>query len=165
MTRSFVEVVRAESAAEMFEAVKAAAEGADIVVKAAAVADYRPKTVAAEKMKKREGALTLELERTADILAWLGAHKRPGQTLCGFAMETENLLENAAEKLRRKNLDLIVANSLRTPGAGFGADTNAVALLTAEEAETLPLLSKDETADRILDKIQTLRKDREQNGL
>ena len=116
-------------------------------------------------MKKREGALTLELERTADILAWLGAHKRPGQTLCGFAMETENLLENAAEKLRRKNLDLIVANSLRTPGAGFGADTNAVALLTAEEAETLPLLSKDETADRILDKIQTLRKDREQNGL
>ena len=161
----FIEVVRAESAAEMFEAVKAVAEGADIVVKAAAVADYRPKTVAVEKMKKREGALTLELERTADILAWLGAHKRPGQTLCGFAMETENLLENAAEKLRRKNLDLIVANSLRTPGAGFGADTNAVTLLTAEEAETLPLLSKDETADRILDKIQTLRKDREQNGL
>ena len=155
----FVEVVRAESAAEMFEAVKAAAQDADIVVKAAAVADYRPKTVAAEKMKKQDGALTLELERTTDILAWLGAHKKPGQTLCGFAMETENLLENAAGKLRRKNLDLIVANSLRTPGAGFGGDTNVVTLLTETEAETLPLLSKDETADRILDKIQTLRKD------
>ena len=115
----FVEVVRAESAAEMFEAVKAAAQDADIVVKAAAVADYRPKTVAAEKMKKQDGALTLELERTTDILAWLGAHKKPGQTLCGFAMETENLLENAAGKLRRKNLDLIVANSLRTPRRGL----------------------------------------------
>lgn len=153
----FVRVVRVESAAEMFEAVKAAAQEADIVVKAAAVADYRPKTVAAEKVKKTDGDLSVALERTDDILAYLGAHKREGQFLCGFAMETENLLENAAEKLARKNLDLIVANSLRTEGAGFGGDTNVVTLLTKEETRALPLLSKDETADRILTKIQALR--------
>lgn len=153
----FVRVVRVESAAEMFEAVKAAAQEADIVVKAAAVADYRPKTVAAEKVKKTDGDLSVALERTDDILAYLGAHKREGQFLCGFAMETENLLENAAGKLARKNLDLIVANSLRTEGAGFGGDTNVVTLLTKEETQALPLLSKDETADRILTKIQALR--------
>lgn len=153
----FVRVVRVESAAEMFKAVKAAAQEANIVVKAAAVADYRPKTVAAEKVKKTDGNLSVALERTDDILAYLGAHKREGQFLCGFAMETENLLENAAGKLARKNLDLIVANSLRTEGAGFGGDTNVVTLLTKEETQALPLLSKDETADRILTKIQALR--------
>ncbi|MGN0479485.1 MAG: bifunctional phosphopantothenoylcysteine decarboxylase/phosphopantothenate--cysteine ligase CoaBC [Hominenteromicrobium sp.] len=156
----FVHVVRAESAAEMFEAVRAAAKDADIVVKAAAVADYRPKTVAAEKIKKQEGGMTIELERTTDILAALGAEKPAGQFLCGFSMETENLLENAAGKLRRKHLDMIVANSLRTQGAGFGVDTNVVTLLTENETEELPLLTKEETADRILTKIQTIRKGR-----
>lgn len=154
----FVNVVKAESAAEMFEAVKAASTDADIVVKAAAVADYRPKSVAAEKIKKKDGDMFIELERTDDILAYLGAHKQEGQFLCGFSMETENLLENAAGKLKRKNLDMIVANSLRTAGAGFGVDTNVVTLLTENETEELPLLTKEETADRILTKIQTIRK-------
>lgn len=154
----FVNVVKAESAAEMFEAVKAASADADIVVKAAAVADYRPKSVAAEKIKKKDGDMFIELERTDDILAYLGAHKQEEQFLCGFSMETENLLENAAGKLKRKNLDMIVANSLRTAGAGFGVDTNVVTLLTENETEELPLLTKEETADRILTKIQTIRK-------
>ena len=156
----FVHVVRAESAAEMCAAVLDAAKTADIVVKAAAVADYRPKTVAAEKIKKHEGGMTIELERTTDILATLGAEKPAGQFLCGFSMETENLLENAAGKLKRKHLDMIVANSLRTQGAGFGVDTNVVTLLTENETEELPLLTKDETADRILTKIQSIRKGR-----
>lgn len=154
----FVNAVKAESAAEMFEAVKSAAKDADIVVKAAAVADYRPKAIAEEKIKKKDGDMFIELERTDDILAYLGAHKQEGQFLCGFSMETENLLENAAGKLKRKNVDMIVANSLRTKGAGFGVDTNVVTLLTEDETEELPLLTKDETADRILTKIQTLRK-------
>lgn len=156
----FVHVVRAESAAEMCAAVLEAAKTADIVVKAAAVADYRPKTVAAEKIKKHEGGMTIELERTTDILATLGAEKPAGQFLCGFSMETENLLENAAGKLKRKHLDMIVANSLRTQGAGFGVDTNVVTLLTENETEELPLLTKDETADRTLTKIQSIRKGR-----
>ena len=156
----FVHVVRAESAAEMCAAVLEAAKTADIVVKAAAVADYRPRTVAAEKIKKHEGGMTIELERTTDILATLGAEKPAGQFLCGFSMETENLLENAAGKLKRKHLDMIVANSLRTQGAGFGVDTNVVTLLTENETEELPLLTKDETADRILTKIQSIRKGR-----
>lgn len=156
----FIHVVRAESAAEMCAAVLEAAKTADIVVKAAAVADYRPKTVAAEKIKKHEGGMSIELERTTDILATLGAQKPEGQFLCGFSMETENLLENAAGKLKRKHLDLIVANSLRTQGAGFGVDTNVVTLLTENETEELPLLTKDETADRILTKIQSIRKGR-----
>lgn len=156
----FVHVVRAESAAEMCAAVLEVAKTADIVVKAAAVADYRPKTVAAEKIKKHEGGMAIELERTTDILATLGAEKSAGQFLCGFSMETENLLENAAGKLKRKHLDMIVANSLRTQGAGFGVDTNVVTLLTENETEELPLLTKDETADRILTKIQNIRKGR-----
>lgn len=153
---SFVNVVHAESAAEMFEAVKEHA-GADIIIKAAAVADYRPKTVAPEKIKKTEGGAVIELERTEDILAYLGAHKREGQVLCGFAMETESLLENAREKLRCKNCDLIAANSLRQAGAGFGGDTNVVTLITETGEEQLPLLSKEETAGRILDKLLQIR--------
>ena len=122
------------------------------------MADYRPKTVAEEKIKKHDGGMSIELERTQDILAYLGAHKSAGQFLCGFAMETENLIENARGKLERKNLDMIAANSLRTKGAGFAGDTNVVTLLTKDETEELPMLSKDETADRILTKINTLRK-------
>ena len=155
----FTEAVYAETAAEMFEAVKAHAD-ADVIVKAAAVADYRPKTVFEEKLKKSEGGAVLELERTRDILAYLGEHKRADQVICGFAMETESLLENAREKLRRKNCDLLAANSLREEGAGFGTDTNLVTLLTETEEIPLPLLTKDETADRILDKILEIRKAR-----
>lgn len=155
----FVDAVRVETAREMFEAVRARAD-ADVIVKAAAVADYRPKNVFEEKLKKTEGGTVLELERTEDILAYLGAHKRADQVICGFAMETESLLENAREKLRRKNCDLLAANSIREDGAGFGVDTNIVTLLTENEEIPLPLLTKDETADRILDKILEIRKAR-----
>lgn len=154
----FVTVVKAESAEDMFNAVTSRAPKMDVIIKAAAVADYRPKTVAEEKIKKHDGGMSIELERTQDILAYLGAHKPAGQFLCGFAMETENLIENARGKLERKNLDMIAANSLRTKGAGFAGDTNVVTLLTKDETEELPMLSKDETADRILTKINTLRK-------
>ena len=154
----FVNVVPVVTAAQMYDAVMSRAKEQDIIVKAAAVADYRPKTVAEEKIKKHDGGMSIELERTQDILAYLGAHKPAGQFLCGFAMETENLIENARGKLERKNLDMIAANSLRTKGAGFAGDTNVVTLLTKDETEELPMLSKDETADRILTKINTLRK-------
>lgn len=149
----FVPVV---SAADMAEAVKTAASKQDIIIKAAAVADYRPAAVADEKMKKKDGELSIALERTEDILAWLGAHRKDGQILCGFSMETEHLLENSRAKLEKKQIDMIVANSLRQEGAGFGADTNVVTLLTKEETEELPLLSKEEVADRLLDRLLTL---------
>lgn len=149
----FVPVV---SAADMAEAVKAAAFEQDIIIKAAAVADYRPSVTADEKMKKKDGELSIALERTEDILAWLGNHRQKGQILCGFSMETENLLENSRAKLEKKKIDMIVANSLRQEGAGFGADTNVVTLLTKEGAEELPLLSKEEVADRLLDRLFAL---------
>lgn len=149
----FVPVV---SAADMAEAVKSAAPEQDIIIKAAAVADYRPAVTADEKMKKKEGELSIALERTEDILAWLGAHRLEGQILCGFSMETENLLENSRAKLEKKKIDMIVANSLRQEGAGFGVDTNVVTLLTKEGAEELPLLSKEEVADRLLDRLLAL---------
>ncbi len=149
----FTDVVPVTSAAEMFEAVTSRAGEQDIVVKVAAVADYRPAAVAGEKIKKGDGALSLSLERTQDILAWLGAHKRPGQFLCGFAMETQDLLANARKKLEAKNADLIVANSLRTEGAGFGTDTNVVTLLSREGERQLPLMSKDDVAAQVVDEI------------
>lgn len=149
----FVPVV---SAADMAEAVKAAAFEQDIIIKAAAVADYRPSVTADEKMKKKDGELSIALERTEDILAWLGNHRQKGQILCGFSMETENLLENSRAKLEIKKIDMIVANSLRQEGAGFGTDTNVVTLLTKEGAEELPLLSKEEVADRLLDRLLAL---------
>ncbi len=149
----FTDVVPVTSAAEMFEAVTSRAGEQDIIVKAAAVADYRPAAVAGEKIKKGDGALSLSLERTQDILAWLGAHKRPGQFLCGFAMETQDLLANARKKLEAKNADLIVANSLRTEGAGFGTDTNVVTLLSREGERQLPLMSKDDVAAQVVDEI------------
>lgn len=148
-----VEAVPVESAADMAAAVKAAADEQDVIIMAAAVADYRPASVAEEKMKKKDGELSLALERTEDILAWLGAHRRPGLFLCGFSMETEDLLENSRQKLIKKNIDMIVANSLKQEGAGFGTDTNVVTLLTKEETLELPLLSKEEVADRLLDHI------------
>lgn len=152
-TPRFAETVRVRSAEEMFEAVTARAEAQDCMVMAAAVADFRPAVVAQEKIKKKsaEEAVVLPLERTKDILAWCGEHKRQGQFLCGFAMETQNLLENAREKLRKKKADMIVANNLRTAGAGFGTDTNIVTFLREDGVEELPLLSKQAVADRILD--------------
>ncbi|MCI9397373.1 MAG: bifunctional phosphopantothenoylcysteine decarboxylase/phosphopantothenate--cysteine ligase CoaBC [Lachnospiraceae bacterium] len=151
-----VKVVPVISAADMAQAVKAAASEQDIIVKAAAVADYRPAVTADEKIKKKDGELTLSLERTEDILAWLGANRLEGQILCGFSMETEHLLENSRAKLERKKIDMIVANSLKQAGAGFGTDTNVVTLLTKQGTEELPLLSKEEVADRLLDRLMEL---------
>ncbi len=149
----FVDVVKVTTAAQMAEAVKVIAPAQDIIIKSAAVADYKPKHVAPEKIKKTEGDSVIELDRTEDILAYLGAHKYPGQFICGFAMETENVLENSRAKLEKKNADMIVSNSLRTNGAGFGGDTNVVTLITKESAKEYPLMSKDEVGDVILDTI------------
>ena len=145
----FVKTVPFTTAESLFEAVKAHAMDADALIMAAAVADYRPVNVADEKIKKKDGDLTLPLARTQDILAWVGAHKPEKLFVCGFSMETENLLENSAAKLQRKNMDMIVANNLKTPGAGFGVDTNVVTILTREGSEPLPLQSKDDVAMHI----------------
>ena len=153
----FVNTVDVKSAKEMYEAVTGHAAEQDIIIKAAAVADYRPKTVSSEKMKKKDGELTLELERTDDILAYLGQNKRPGQFLCGFAMETEDLIKNARQKLKKKHVDMIVANSLRVEGAGFGGDTNVVTMITEDEEISLGKMSKEETASQIIDKILAAR--------
>ena len=147
----FVKTVPFTTAQDLFEGVKKYAMGADALVMAAAVADYRPAEVADEKIKKSDGELSLKLERTQDILAWVGAHKPEGLFVCGFSMETEHLLENSSVKLHKKNMDMIVANNLKTPGAGFGVDTNVVTLITKEGAEPLPLQSKDAVAMRIAD--------------
>ena len=148
-------VINIESAAEMAEAVKGCAGVQDIVIKAAAVADYRPKYAADEKVKKKddEMSLELELERTEDILGYLGNHKKEGQFLCGFSMETENMLENSRKKLEKKNLDLIVANNLKQAGAGFGTDTNIVTLISASDTVQLPMMRKEEVADKLLSYI------------
>lgn len=148
-----VHTIEITSAADMAAAVKACAEEQNIIVKAAAVADYRPRQAADEKMKKGDDSLTIELERTEDILGYLGAHKKDGQFLCGFSMETENMIENSRKKLTKKNLDLIVANNLKKEGAGFGTDTNIVTLLSKEDTIELPMMSKAEVAGRLLDYI------------
>lgn len=152
-----VEVVPVVSAQDMYEAVESRFDGTDILVMAAAVADYRPREVADHKIKKKEGDNVLELARTTDILGTLCARKRPGQFLCGFSMETEQLVEHSKEKLEKKHLDMIAANDLRTQGAGFGTETNVVTLITPEETEELPLMSKLEVAHRIFDRILTKR--------
>lgn len=149
----FVNCVNIVSAEEMFQAVTSRADQQDIIIKAAAVADYRPAAVAEEKVKKKDGEMSIPLERTKDILAYLGTHKKEGQFLCGFSMETENMLENSIGKLKRKNLDMIIANNLKVKGAGFGGDTNVVTVITENGAEELPMMSKDEVADRVLDAI------------
>ncbi|MDE6891287.1 MAG: bifunctional phosphopantothenoylcysteine decarboxylase/phosphopantothenate--cysteine ligase CoaBC [Lachnospiraceae bacterium] len=148
-----VDTVDVLSAADMAGAVKERAREADIIVKAAAVADYRPKHTADEKIKKKDDDMCIELERTEDILGFLGEHKRKGQFLCGFSMETENMEENSRRKLQKKNLDLIVANNLKQAGAGFGTDTNVVTLLSKEDCVQLPMMSKEEVADRLLSYI------------
>ena len=149
----FVNVVKIKSAKEMFDEVTALSDDMDIIVKAAAVADYRPKNVSSEKVKKADGNMSIELERTDDILKTLGENKKNGQFICGFSMETENMLENSRAKLKKKNVDMIVANNLKQDGAGFGGDTNIVTLITENEEVQLEKMSKDKVAEKIFDYI------------
>lgn len=150
---SYVETVDVVSAQEMFEAVAVRAAEQDILIKAAAVADYRPMMVAEDKMKKSDDALSIPLERTQDILGWLGQHRRPGQFLCGFSMETQNMVENSRKKLEKKQVDMIAANNLKVEGAGFGVDTNLLTLITKDGLDELPLVTKEAAADLLLDRI------------
>lgn len=147
-----------ESAADMFEEVSKRAGQQDIIIKAAAVADYTPQEFSDEKIKKKDGDYSVALKRTTDILAWLGEHRQKGQFICGFSMETEHMLENSRKKLLQKNADMIVANNLRQEGAGFGVDTNIVTLITKEECSELPQMSKEEAAVKILDFIKKIKK-------
>ena len=149
----FVKVVPVRSAEDMFQAVTALSEAQDAIIKAAAVADYTPVTVSGEKVKKKEGDMSIPLRRTRDILGYLGEHRREGQFLCGFSMETEHMIENSQEKLIRKHVDMIVANNLKVAGAGFGTDTNVVTLITRDGVQELPIMSKDEVAHQILHRI------------
>ena len=149
----YMEIVEIESAQEMYEAVTSRAPDMDIIIKAAAVADYRPADVAEDKIKKKDGDLSIPLERTLDILAALGQNKREGQFLCGFSMETRDLIENSRKKLTKKNLDMVAANNVKVEGAGFGVETNVLTLITAEGEKELPLMSKDAAADALLDAI------------
>lgn len=148
-----VKLVPVTSAGEMFQAVTEASSSQDVIIKAAAVADYRPKYVGTEKTKKKDGDMNLEMERTDDILAWLGNHRQTGQVLCGFSMETENMLENSQAKLEKKHVDMIVANNLKTAGAGFGTDTNVVTIITKEGAEELAMMTKEQVAHQLLNRI------------
>ena len=150
----FVNLVPVKSAADMFEAVTSLAPEMDVIIKAAAVADYTPETTADYKMKKKDGDLSIPLKRTQDILKYLGEHKKPGQILCGFSMETDNVIENSRKKLAGKNADMICANSLRTAGAGFGVDTNVITVITPDADVELELMTKDAAAHRILDLIK-----------
>lgn len=147
----FVDVVPVVSAQDMFEAVAAHSPNADMIFKAAAVADYTPIGYSDDKVKKKDGDLSIPLKRTTDILQYLGQHRRPGQVICGFSMETRDMLENSRAKLEKKNVDMICANNLKVAGAGFGVDTNVLTVITKEDTVELPLLSKEEAALRILD--------------
>lgn len=152
----FVNTVPVKSAQEMFEAVAASAGESDFIFKAAAVADYTPLTYADNKLKKGDGDLSIPLKRTQDILKYLGEHRVSGQVICGFSMETENMVENSRAKLTKKNVDMICANNLKQDGAGFGVDTNIITLITGDDITELPLLSKEEAANAILNKALTL---------
>ena len=153
----FVDVIPVVSAKDMYDAVISRSDEMDIIIKAAAVADYRPVHVAGEKVKKSDGSFSLELERTDDILKYLGEHKKPGQFLCGFSMETENMLENSRKKLEKKHLDMIAANNLKVPGAGFETTTNIITIITPDSVKELELMSKDDAAFRLLDEILSRR--------
>lgn len=149
----FVRVVEIESAQDMYEAVKESYAEQDIIIKSAAVADYRPVEVATEKVKKKDGDMAIALERTEDILQFLGNNRKEGQFLCGFSMETENMLENSRAKLKKKHVDMIVANNLKQAGAGFGTDTNVVTLITKDDCKELPIMSKEDVAKHIIDNV------------
>ena len=148
-----VTLVPVISAKDMFEAVTAVSGEQNVIIKAAAVADYRPAHMGTEKTKKKDGDMSIELKRTDDILGWLGAHRQPGQVLCGFSMETQNMLENSRVKLDKKNIDMIVANNLKVEGAGFGTDTNIVTIITRDGEEELAMMSKSEVAQQLLNRI------------
>ena len=152
----FVNVVPVVTAKDMFEAVTGISNEQDIIIKAAAVADYRPAVVSSEKVKKKEGQMSIELERTDDILKYLGENKREGQFLCGFSMETQNMISNSRAKLEKKNLDMVAANNVKEAGAGFQGDTNVLTLITQKEETSLPLMSKEDAANKLLDKILEL---------
>ena len=152
----FVKVVPVSSARDMFEAVTGLSDEQDIIIKAAAVADYRPKQVSEDKVKKKDDQASIELERTDDILKYLGQHKKQGQFLCGFSMETRDMIRNSRAKLEKKNLDMVAANNLKVEGAGFQGDTNVLTLITQDEEVSLPLMSKEDAALKILDKILLL---------
>lgn len=152
----FVKVIHTESAQDMFDAVTSLSDEQDIIIKSAAIADYRPETVSSEKMKKKDGELSISLERTQDILKYLGEHKKPNQVLCGFSMETQNMIENSQKKLASKHADMIVANNLKESGAGFGTDTNKVTFITQSSCEEMPLMSKSEVADALLDRLSCM---------
>ncbi len=153
-----VKTVDVISAKDMFQAVQAALPETDILIKAAAVADYRPVSVAEDKIKKQSGDLSIPLERTDDILGWVAEHRHPGLFVCGFSMETRDMVENSRKKLSKKHLDMIAANNLKVAGAGFGVDTNVVTILTADGTQELPLMGKDQVASRLLDAILERRK-------
>lgn len=150
-------VISVITAKDMYEAVISHSQDMDIIIKTAAVADYRPTKIADEKIKKSDAELSIPLERTDDILQYLGTHKKTGQFLCGFSMETENMLENSKKKLFKKNLDMLVANNLKIQGAGFGTNTNVVTIITPDNITELPIMEKEEVAFHILDKILSLR--------
>ena len=152
----FVNVIPVTTARDMFEAVTDLSDQQDIIIKAAAVADYRPKQVCEDKVKKKDDQVSIELERTDDILKYLGLHKRTGQFLCGFSMETKDMIGNSRAKLEKKNLDMVAANNLKVEGAGFQGDTNVLTLITQDEEVSLPLMSKEDAALKILDKINSL---------
>lgn len=149
----FVKMISVESAHEMFEAVREAAQEQDIIIKSAAVADYRPASVAEDKIKKTDDEMSIPLERTTDIIQYLGENKKDGQFICGFSMETRDMLENSSKKLEKKNMDMIVANNVKDEGAGFATDTNKVVMITRDGMKDLPLMSKEEVADRLLSEI------------
>lgn len=153
-----VKVINIESAEDMFNAVVKESKDADVIIKSAAVADYRPVTVSDEKIKKENGGMNeIKLERTKDILAYLGEHKKDGQILCGFSMETQNLMENSVKKLNKKNADMIVANSIKDANAGFGVDTNIITIITKDDAVAYPVMTKDEVADEIINVVVKLK--------
>ena len=160
----FVKVVPIVTARDMFEAVISVSREQDIIIKAAAVADYRPAVVYNEKVKKKDGQMSIELEKTDDILQYLGEHKQPGQFLCGFSMETQNMIGNSRAKLQKKNLDMVAANNLKVAGAGFQGDTNVLTLITQDEDVSLQLMSKEDAAGLILDKILSLRTGSDREG-
>ena len=154
----FIRLIPIVSARDMFEAITANAADSDYIFMAAAVADYTPAQYADDKIKKHDGDLSIPLQRTKDILAYLGEHRSDNQIICGFSMETRDMLENSRAKLQKKKVDMICANNLKVPGAGFGVDTNVITMITKDEITQLPLLTKEETANAILDKAIRLNK-------